>query len=153
MARSRACEDDIWASWLKLEPLENRLVSGSQTARDRKLEKTGAPRPMKMGTIASPWRSDAIADYARRDNLRQPTILRYASWRVRFPSTAGLSIDPWMDIMGKRRTFSISFPTEGFEIRSGFTSEAAVRGVNFSAAAQRQFIKQFTLKEIRDTVA
>jgi hypothetical protein len=27
--------------------------------------------------------------------------------------TAGLSIDPWMDVMGKGRTFSISFPTEG----------------------------------------
>jgi hypothetical protein len=38
----------------------------------------GAPRPMKMGTIASLWRYDAAADQAQRsDSLRWPAILRY----------------------------------------------------------------------------
>jgi hypothetical protein len=49
----------------------------------------------------------------------------------------GGPLDRSLDIIGKRRTFRISLPTEGFEIRSGFASEGAVRDVNFSAAAQR----------------
>ena len=41
----------------------------------------GAPRPMKMGTTRSPWRYDAIADYALQPtNLRWPAIFRYVSW-------------------------------------------------------------------------
>jgi len=37
--------------------------------------RSGAPRPMKMGTIASPWRYEAAADYALRPtNLRWPAI-------------------------------------------------------------------------------
>jgi hypothetical protein len=41
--------------------------------------KNGAPRPMKMGTIASLWRYDAVAARAiRPGNLRRTAILRYA---------------------------------------------------------------------------
>src|SRR6266849_5790578 len=41
---------------------------------------------MKMGTIASPWRYDAMVDYAPQSAiLRRPAILRYASWRAAFP--------------------------------------------------------------------
>jgi hypothetical protein len=44
----------------------------------RPKEKSGAPRPMKMGTTASPWRYDGAADHALRpDNLRRPPILHY----------------------------------------------------------------------------
>src|SRR5262249_10404734 len=42
---------------------------------------TGAPRSMKMGTTASPWRYDAAARHALQSvNLRRPAILHYASW-------------------------------------------------------------------------
>ena len=42
-------------------------------------------RPMKMGTIVSPWRYDvATAEAIRPDNLRRTAILRYASWAVVF---------------------------------------------------------------------
>jgi hypothetical protein len=42
---------------------------------------TGAPRPMKMGTTASPSHYDAAAGQALQSaNLREPAILRYASW-------------------------------------------------------------------------
>ena len=45
----------------------------------------GAPRPMKMGTTASPWRYDAAAAQAiPPDNLRRTAILRYASWAAVF---------------------------------------------------------------------
>lgn len=45
------------------------------------LYRSGASRPMKMGTIASPWRYDAAAaDAIRLDNLRRTAVLRYASW-------------------------------------------------------------------------
>ena len=38
------------------------------------------PRPMEMGTTASPWRYDAVAEQAPRpDHLRQTAILGYAS--------------------------------------------------------------------------
>jgi len=47
--------------------------------------RNGAPRPMKMGTIVSPWRYDAMADYALQPaNLRRPAILR---WRHGRPSS------------------------------------------------------------------
>ncbi|MCA6105206.1 hypothetical protein [Bradyrhizobium australafricanum] len=48
--------------------------------------RNGAPRPMKMGTIASPWRYDAAAaDVIRPDNQRRTAILRYVSWANVFP--------------------------------------------------------------------
>jgi hypothetical protein len=47
---------------------------------------SGAPRPMKMGTIASPWRYDVAADQTiRPHHLRRTAILRYASWTPVFP--------------------------------------------------------------------
>src|SRR5882757_7121798 len=47
---------------------------------------SGAPRPMKMGTIASPWRYDAAAGCALRPhNPGCPTIFRYALWMEVFP--------------------------------------------------------------------
>ncbi len=53
-------------------------------ARDR--TQSGAPRPMKMGTTASPWRYEvAAADAIRPDNRRRTAILRYASWAAVFP--------------------------------------------------------------------
>jgi len=46
----------------------------------------GAPRPMKMGTTASPWRyDDPAAETIRPDNQRWTTILRYAPWAAVFP--------------------------------------------------------------------
>jgi hypothetical protein len=46
----------------------------------------GAPRPMKMGTIALPWRYDvAAASAIRSDNQRRTAIFRYASWAAVFP--------------------------------------------------------------------
>jgi hypothetical protein len=40
----------------------------------------GAPRPMKMGTSASPWRYDASAHHVLQPaNLRRPAILHFAS--------------------------------------------------------------------------
>jgi hypothetical protein len=49
------------------------------------LLQNGAPRPMKMGTIVSPWRYDvATAEAIRPDNLRRTAILRYASWAAVF---------------------------------------------------------------------
>jgi hypothetical protein len=46
----------------------------------------GAPRPMKMGTIVSPWRYDAAARYALQSaNLRRPAILHYPSWAASLP--------------------------------------------------------------------
>jgi hypothetical protein len=45
-----------------------------------KCRMNGAPRPMKMGTIVSPWRYDAAAGCALQSaNLRRPAILHYAS--------------------------------------------------------------------------
>jgi hypothetical protein len=46
----------------------------------------GAPRPMKMGTTASPWRYDAAAaETIWPDNQRRTSILRYASRAAVFP--------------------------------------------------------------------
>jgi hypothetical protein len=45
-----------------------------------RLAVVGAPRPMKMGTIVSPWRYDAAtAQSIRPDNLRRTAIFRYVS--------------------------------------------------------------------------
>jgi hypothetical protein len=50
--------------------------------------KTGAPRPMKMGTILSPWHYDAGARHALKSvNLRRPAILPYASWPGVLPTS------------------------------------------------------------------
>ncbi len=55
---------------------------------------TGAPRPMKMCTIASPWRYDlATAQAIWPDDLRQTAILRYASWPAVFPISRGPAPD------------------------------------------------------------
>ena len=45
---------------------------------------SGAPRPMKMGTIASPWRYDPAVDWALQlADLRVATILYYVSlWQA-----------------------------------------------------------------------
>src|SRR5215831_8024871 len=45
----------------------------------------GAPRSMKMGTIPSPWRYDAMTlDALRSPNLRLPSISHFASSRCAF---------------------------------------------------------------------
>jgi hypothetical protein len=74
--------------------------------RCRRKSYNGAPRPMKMGTIVSPWRYDAIADDALRPtNLRWPAIFRYVSWAAVFRvSIAGLSINLGIDVMGQNLT-------------------------------------------------
>src|SRR5262249_35207362 len=74
----------------------------------------GAPRPMKMGTIVSPWRYDAAAAQAiRPDNLRGTSILRYAArpafsrfcgWSG-YPSIAAISIYQGTGAMGHNRTY------------------------------------------------
>ena len=47
--------------------------------------RSGAPRPMKMGTTASPWRYDAAAHHALQPtNLRWPASFRYVSWAAVF---------------------------------------------------------------------
>jgi hypothetical protein len=52
----------------------------------------GAPGPMKMRTIASPWGYDVLADKTLQSaNLRQPTISRYASLPT---ATRGLCSSP-----------------------------------------------------------
>jgi hypothetical protein len=58
--------------------------------------RSGAPRPMKMGTTASPWRYDAAADHALQSaNLRRPAISRYASGQLssRFRRVVRLPFD------------------------------------------------------------
>jgi len=50
------------------------------------LYRSGAPRPMKMGTTSSPWRYDATVDYALQPtNLRWPALFRYVSRAVCHP--------------------------------------------------------------------
>ena len=68
---------------------------------------------MKMGTTASPWRSDAMADCALQPiNLRWPAIsLRligrslpsFAGWSS-YPSIAALLINPGIVVMGQEGT-------------------------------------------------
>jgi hypothetical protein len=53
---------------------------------------TGAPRPMKMGTIASPWHYDAGACGALQPlKLRRPWIACYTK-SARTKLTAGLAL-------------------------------------------------------------
>jgi hypothetical protein len=50
----------------------------------------GAPRPMKIGTIRSPRRYEAVARSALRPhNPGCPAIFRYASWTAVFPISQG----------------------------------------------------------------
>jgi hypothetical protein len=52
--------------------------------------RTGAPRPMKMGTIVSPWRYDvAVRQPLRSVELRRTAILHYASQAEVFPKLQG----------------------------------------------------------------
>ena len=51
---------------------------------------SGAPRPMKMGTVASQKRYDAASSHALQPvNLRRPALLHYASWPTAFPISQG----------------------------------------------------------------
>jgi hypothetical protein len=69
----------------------------------------GAPRPMKMGTTASPWRYDAAAAQAIRPapttdfDLAPRRMVRLCS-RLRgwpgYPSNAAISINPGNGVMG-----------------------------------------------------
>jgi hypothetical protein len=71
----------------------------------RVLWRSGAPRPMKMGTIRSPFHYDDGARHAfQLVKLRLPTTLRYASraaafmiWQyVSVPSIAAMSASTWV---------------------------------------------------------
>jgi hypothetical protein len=43
------------------------------------LYRSGAPQPMKMGTIASPWRYDAgLRSSLQSSSLRRPAMLHFA---------------------------------------------------------------------------
>jgi len=54
--------------------------------------RNGAPRSMKMSTIALPWRYDAAARWALQSPIvRRPAILGCASWSVLFPFHGGLT--------------------------------------------------------------
>jgi len=54
------------------------------------LYRSGAPRSMKMGTTASPWRYDAAARHALQSaKLRLPATLHYASWAAAFMVSEG----------------------------------------------------------------
>ena len=58
------------------------IIAGKQAANEtvHGFVQNGAPRPMKMGTIASPWRYDAAAgDALQSARLRCSTIPHYAS--------------------------------------------------------------------------
>jgi len=77
----------------------------------------GAPRPMKMGTTASPCRYDSAARHALQSgNPRRPAILRYATWEAAsrfrgmsgYPSIAALSVDPRIDAMRQNRSSTCS---------------------------------------------
>jgi hypothetical protein len=73
----------------------------------------GAPRPMKMGTIASPWCYDAAACHALQSaSLRPPAISRCASSAAVFPaprdgsgycSMPPLSLNPRIDVMCQKQ--------------------------------------------------
>jgi hypothetical protein len=68
----------------------------------------GAPRPMKMGTIASLWRYDAaVEDAPPQDDMRRPAILRYAHNGRQFSVRRGPSSDDlhggrWINSMIRR---------------------------------------------------
>src|SRR5262249_44360329 len=46
--------------------------------RNVRLTRNGAPRPMKMGTIASPWRYDAAAETEIKTTITRGGCLGYA---------------------------------------------------------------------------
>jgi hypothetical protein len=51
--------------------VDNLVVTGARSLWLLAVEIAGVPRPMKMGTIASPWRYDAAADQSLQlANLR-----------------------------------------------------------------------------------
>jgi hypothetical protein len=54
--------------------------TGARSILCRAMSQIGAPRPTKMGTIASPWHYDAAARHALQSaSLRRPAILHYDS--------------------------------------------------------------------------
>ena len=84
--------------------VDNRVVTGARSLWLLAVEIAGAPRPMKMGTIASPWRYDAAADQSLQlANLR--------SWE-RDPAPAGnltftADIEKTLRAFGTRRFGSL----------------------------------------------
>ena len=75
------------------------------------LNRSGAPRPMKMGATRSPWRYDAVAaDAIRPDNQQRNAILHGSSRTAVFPisglssypSAAAISINPGSGAMGQK---------------------------------------------------
>ena len=91
----------------------------------------GAPRPMKMGTIASPWRYDAGAcRMLRPERLRLPAISRHASRvkvfrcreRVRVPSLDSRRAEPpW----GPTRCATTRHGIYHFRLASGLATSRA----------------------------
>jgi len=72
--------------WQRLDEHGRTLRRDPAPRSKYKFTPSGAPRSMKVSTIASPWRYDVAADYALQSaHLRRPAIYRYAS-------QAGLSI-------------------------------------------------------------
>jgi hypothetical protein len=70
-----------------------------------KIMKIGAPRPMKMGTIASPWRYDIGACHALQSViLRWPAIFRYGSRATALDGPITLR---QIDVMGQQRTWAV----------------------------------------------
>src|SRR4029450_3602403 len=74
----------------------------------------GAPRPMKMGTIASPWRYDAMARHGLQPaNLGLPAILCYA---CKLPSAGHIKGAQLHRSQGLGRIQSMpAFDAESFE--------------------------------------
>jgi hypothetical protein len=65
----------------------------------------GAPRSMKMGTIASPWRYDAETCGALQSAiLRRPSILRYASGTIAISSFIDIDSHLRHNIINRRNT-------------------------------------------------
>jgi hypothetical protein len=63
----------------------NRMMVTQHLATGRGIAGSGAPRPMKMGTIASPWRYDASPrDALQLADLRCSAIQRDASWKPQY---------------------------------------------------------------------
>jgi hypothetical protein len=76
----------------------------------------GAPRPMKMGTIASLSCYDAVADQAIRPvNLRRTAILRYASWAAvsRFLRWSGYPSIPALSMLARAQQVLYQFIEQG----------------------------------------
>ena len=73
--RRRTGAADHRVAWLRREA--NLSLSNGELW--QVIDLNGAPRPMKMGTIVSPWRYDAIVDHTLEPTyLRWLAILRYA---------------------------------------------------------------------------